>query len=287
MPAIRMLTSASSGSGHPTPESPTGTVAVLLCSSDNTFDVGVQIAAAFDRHWPECPYPRFVLTTSLKGEWPLPGWSRLVGGAPRGWAGELQNGLNALPAHVRHILLVLDDFLVLSPVDDDLARRLIGHAERLELPYLRLIPVARSIAGTLGRRLCMRSEIVALKESEFYYSSLQLAVWHRDHLRGLLAESGSIWDFEHLRPTDAIHYAVARSGPISYVHVVERGRWLPYAARAFRKAGVSFDPGARPSWGLRYAIAHLRRKMLFALFGYSLTRLKTRARLFVSRGFST
>jgi hypothetical protein len=248
---------------------------VLFCSSDNTFDVGVQVAAAFDRLWPDCPYPRFALTTTAQRPWPLPGWNRIAAGQALGWRDEIKLGLGALPAEARHVLLVLDDFLLLAPIDTARAVSLIEEAENRDLPYLRLKPVERSVAGKLIWMLRTRPGIAALKSTEPYYASLQLAVWRRNHLLTMLSQLGSILDFEHQRMWTETHYAVTRRGPIRYVHVVEKGKWMPYAARAFAQAGLPFDRGMRAVWGRRYMVLHMIRKMRFALFGYSFMRLRT------------
>ena len=248
---------------------------VLFCSSDNTMDVGVQVAAAFDRLWPDCPYPRFALTTTAQRPWPIPGWNHIVAGQALGWRDELRLGLGALPADARHVLLVLDDFLLLAPVDTARAVSLIEEAENRDLPYLRLKPVDRSIAGKLIWMLRTRPGIAALKSTEPYYASLQLALWRRKHLLTMLSQPGSIWDFENQRLPTETHYAVTRKGPIRYMHVVEKGKWMPYAAKLFSQAGVPFDRGLRPVWGRRYMVLHMIRKMRFALFGYSFLRLRS------------
>lgn len=261
-----------------TRDDPTGATAILLCSSDNTFDVGTQISAAFDRMWPDCPFPRFVLTTSTQRSWPVPGWAQIAAGEASGWRGELRRGLDLLPAAIRHVVLVLDDFLLLAPVDTARAVDLVGDAERRSLAYLRLKPIERSIAAGLVRTMTVAPGTAPLAADEPYYASLQLAVWRRDHLVAMLAQPGSIWDFEHQRIAGETHHAVTRAGPIRYLHVVEKGRWMPYAARAFRKAGVPFDPGTRPAWNGRYMVTHAVRKLRFALFGYAVMRLKGRMR---------
>jgi hypothetical protein len=254
---------------------PASQTVVLLCSSDNTFDVGAQVAAAFDRLWPDCPYSRFALTTTAQRPWPLPGWNHNGAGQKLGWRDELRLGLGALPASARHVLLVLDDFLLLAPVDTARAVSLIEDAENRGLPYLRLKPVDRSIAGKLIWMLRTRPGIAALKSAEPYYASLQLALWRREHLLTMLSQPGSIWDFEHQRIGTETHYAVTRTGPIRYMHVVEKGKWMPYAARLFARAGVPFARDLRPIWGRRYMVLHMIRKMRFALFGYSFLRLRS------------
>lgn len=270
-----MNTGASSAGHTVEARRPVSQTVVLFASSDNTIDVGLQVAAAFDHMWPDCPYPRFALTTTAQRPWSIAGWNHLVAGQTLGWRDEFRLGLLALPAYARHVLLVLDDFLVLAPVDTARAISLIKEAESRDLPYLRLKPVERSIAGKLICKLKTKPGIAALKSSEPYYASLQLAVWRRKHLLTMLSQPGSIWDFEHQRIGTQTHYAVTRKGPIRYVHVVEKGKWMPHAAKLFSQAGVPFDRGRRPAWGRGYMVLHMMRKMRFALFGYSFMRLRS------------
>jgi len=270
------MNAAASPAGHAVEaRGPASQTVVLLSSSDNTIDVGVQIAAAFDRLWPDCPYTRFALTTSAQRPWPIPGWNHIVAGHALDWREELRLGLRALPAYARHVLLVLDDFLLLAPVDTAQVISLVEEAESRDLPYLRLKPVDRSIAGKLIWMLRTRPGIAALQSTEPYYASLQLALWRRKHLLTMLSQPGSIWDFENQRLSSQTHYAVTRKGPLRYMHVVEKGKWMPYAAKLFSRAGVLFERGLRPVWGRRYMILHMIRKLRFALFGYSFMRLRS------------
>ena len=64
----------------------------------------------------------------------------------------------------------------------------------------------------------------------------------------MLDAPGSIWDFEHQRVDGARHFAIANRPPIRYQHLVEKGRWQPYAKRLLRNAGLSDDLGSRPVW---------------------------------------
>jgi len=84
-----------------------------------------------------------------------------------------------------------------------------------------------------------------MKENHSFYSSMEIAFWSKAHFLTLLELPGSIWDFEHQKQSGVAHYAVTGSAPIVYTHLVEKGRWLPYASTLLKQAGLSSELGTR------------------------------------------
>lgn len=245
-------------------------VAVFVCSSDNTFDVFQRVFPALRKFWPACPYPVYVGLNEAQAQ------DGIVLRAPAaGWREELKQQIAAVPHDF--ILLVLDDFLVLEPVDQARLRALIAQAVARDLPYTRMIPATRALLPALLHRLAaffVRDPFQVLPASIPYYSSLQIALWRKDHLLAMFGEEGNIWQFEHQRRPGVVHRALRSDPPIRYMHVVEKGRWQPHAPAMFARAGLDFDPGARAlrpagdRWLERY------KTVKFMLIGYSVVRFK-------------
>ena len=256
-------------------------VCVVVGSSDNTVDVARQVLPAFDRYWPDCPYARYILLSTPAARFAHPGWQRIESGSTTGWRPELIAGLRQIPEQYEYVLLFLDDFLLIGDVDTARLERLLFQGLQMHAAYLRLVPPERSI-WTRYRLHSRRDGMVRMKSSEPYYSSLQLAMWQRRHLLDMLAAPGNIWDFEHQRPTSGAHYAVIGPSPCPYVHVVEKGRWMPYAPQLFAAANLDFATGPRPLLDRSYHQRHLLKKLQFALTGYG--PMRTRQWLLRLRG---
>jgi len=245
-------------------------VCLLVSSSDNTADVFQQVAPAFSRHWPACKLDRFVGGNSPPAT-AVDGFTPVLCPQASGWREELAHQVAALPAQYDHVLLFLDDFLILDTVDDKALMRLLAESLAQRLPYLRLWPELRSLAGQAVWRLGAgraTGALVALPADTPYYSALQVTLWQRAHLAALLDHAGSIWDFELQRPA-ATHYAVAGAPPIRYRHVVERGLWMRDAPWLFRRAGLRFDPGRRAIAPWSQLLRHGWRRAKFAAIGYA------------------
>jgi hypothetical protein len=170
-----------------------------------------------------------------------------------------------------HLIVVLDDFLFQAPVDQNRLSLLVSQAIKSGFPYLRLLPLGKSLLQPLLRlpRVDSVTKVEEIAERRPFYSCLQIAILDKNHFVSMLELQGSIWDFEHQQRPGTRHYAITAAPPITYRHVVEKGRWLPYARLLFGRAGLSTDLGRRPIWpkwmNLRLALDEVR----FYVLGYA------------------
>ena len=218
------------------------------------------------KYWRECPYPIYVgcndVSKARAGTIP-------VAATPSSWGQECLEQIAQL--RETHLIVLLDDYLIQAPVDQETVSRCVEEAVRLDLPYLRLVPLRKSPLDRLAAitRSNYLGAIRPIKEGRPFYSGLQAAIWNKSHFAVMLGLGGSIWEFEHVRRPTISHYAITGRPPIIYSHLVEKGRWLPYAKRLLTEAGLSADLGGRPVWP---AWMHLRRvwdELRFLLLGYA------------------
>lgn len=253
-----------------------GVLAVFINSSDNTRDVFELVSQSIDRFWPRCPYPIYVGQNTLSDKG-MQSKFRPVLAQTAGWQQELHDQIAQL--REEFVLLLLDDFLILKPVDDDRLSRLLAVARQQNTDYLRLIEIERGWIVKATSRLVSRlrgEEIVRIPLDIPYYSSLQATIWRREYLLDMLRRySGkTIWGFEHFVLPDHVHYAAADHAPIRYRHLVEKGRWLPDAERLLKKRGIEFISGRRAHWPAYYKIRMYADRLKFAIIGYGWMRLK-------------
>jgi hypothetical protein len=241
-------------------------VAVFICSSDNRLDVLQRVLPSLFKYWPDRPYPIYLgLNSDFNAG---PGVTTLVA-QPSEWRKECAEQLACVSE--THLIVILDDFLFLRSVEQDRLSALVSQAAILRLPYLRLLPLRKSILqrlkglsqhGTTG-------DIQRIKEGRPFYSGLQIAIWNREHFLSLLELEGTIWDFEHQRRPGIAHYAIGDSPPIAYSHLVEKGRWQPYAALLLKQAGLPTELGQRPVWPKWMSVRRALDEMRFHIFGYA------------------
>jgi hypothetical protein len=171
-----------------------------------------------------------------------------------------------------HLIVILDDFLFQDQVNQERLSTLLEQAVRKDLPYLRLVPLGLPVFERAIK--CWRKrgleDIAPIRQSRPFYSSLQIAIWNRQHFIDMLMGEGSIWGFEHQVRSGDRHFAVTKDPPILYQHLVEKGRWLPFAEERLREVGLSGELGSRPRWGpLRYLKLFMD-TLRFYIVGYSI-----------------
>lgn len=241
-------------------------VAVFICSSDNRRDVLDSILPSILKFWPQCPYPIYVGLNSEAR--PLPVGTPVLA-PPSEWHLECAQQLRQVEAE--HLILMLDDFLIGAPVDQHRLTHLTQEALALDLGYLRLVPLGRSLPARLTgwRPPEIKPGIEQIRARRPFYSGLQVAVWKKQYLASLLQKPQSIWEFEHQYIPGSVHCAIKERPPIVYRHLVERGRWLPDARSLLRRAGLPAELGTRPSWPKsRYARLFLD-QIRWVTLGYS------------------
>ena len=246
-----------------------------MSSSDRTKDVFEIVFCDSQRIWSDCSWPKYVgFTTKSDDQF---GFTAISSDRESTWREELSDQIERLPHGIDYILLLLDDFSFVKKVNAKILYRVFQNVQSNSLPYVRLVPVIRNSVGQIAelfRRWVGDDDFRKLSPSEPYYSSLQAAIWRRDHLQSLLRCPGSIWDFEHI-VSDNSHYAVWDK-VLHYKHVVERGKWLR-CARSL--VGQDLNLKRRPQHNLAHVIKSWQTHVVFFLIGY----LSLRFRRYVKR----
>jgi hypothetical protein len=234
-------------------------VAVLICSSDNRMDIVQRVLPSLFRFWPDCPYPIYV---GLNSNCELAPRVKTLVAQPSEWRKECFEQVAQISE--THVIVLLDDFLIQQPVDTQRITTLVDVALHSNISYLRLMPFGKSSLKYLTALMRMgdRGRIHMITKDRPFYSGLQIALWNRAHFMSLLQLRGSIWEFEHQRVLGVNHYVVTENPAIQYSHLVEKGRWLPYAQSLLKRAGLPANLGERQVWSrwinMRLALDRVR-----------------------------
>ena len=167
------------------------------------------------------------------------------------------------------LIVILDDFLIGAPVKQARVASLAALAASRQLPYLRLVPLGRSLLERLSGGRESQAQITRIRANHPFYAALQIAIWRKDHLLAMLAKGCTIWEFEHEKITGRVHHAIVADPPIIYRHVVEKGRWLPDARLVFERAGLVFRTGNRAVWSRWRYLRLMSDRIRWLLLGYS------------------
>ncbi len=246
--------------------SPPATIGVFICGSDNRRDVLQRVLPSILKYWPDCPYPIYVGANSRFGL--SPRITALIA-RPSGWRQECLDQVEQLSE--THLIVVLDDFLFRAPVIQSRLSLIVSDSLGMDCAYVRLRPLGKSLKERLVDLVRGHSalRVESIEGTRRFYSSLQIALWKREHFLSLLRAEGTIWDFEHQQIAGVPHFAVTKSGPFRYSHLVEKGRWQPYAKALLIRAGLSGDLGKRRVWSKWTSLRLWLDEMRFYLIGYS------------------
>lgn len=231
----------------PTDEGGEHRTVVLVASCSRYKQVWRPFFTLFRKYWPDCPYKVFFLADEGKG--PLPAFEGVANIAlphDEGWCTNMITALNGMPS-VDRIILFQEDFLLTAKAETYVVRQLVQYAHDVDVGCLRLCPCPgpdlRWIDLFLGE----------IGPDAEYRVSLQLAIWKRPVLLGLMRHGEGPWAVEFngrersanmkepflslwRQPDDT------PGGPIRYfITAVTRGVWEKGALELLKHEGIPMD----------------------------------------------
>jgi len=235
-------------------------VTLVVLSCDAYRDLWRPCLTLIDRRWPDCPYPKVLVSETVSFSWP--GVRTVTVGEGLSWSGCLQVALGALGTP--YVLLMLEDYFLMGRVDTERVAQVVSHAQRLSAGMVRLLPVPGPDVPVPDV-----PELGALAAEAGFRTSLQAALWRREVLASLLVAGESPWEFEtrgteRSRSRTDLYCTWDRVFPAE--SVVYRGVWFRDEAAVYRAMDVGCDFTARPTMSLaRQAWWTGRRRVLLRL----------------------
>jgi hypothetical protein len=260
---------------------PQNKVAIYVMSCDKTSDVGVHFLSAFNRYWPDCPFNIFWGVNAKIGHLNQSNITPVLADSI-GWKTETIQHLKQIKEiapSLTHVIVCLDDFIFFKKVRTQFIEQITNDDDLSKIGYLRLKRLEESFIGKtfqLFEQLSKvgNSVIFPIRKTHPYFASLQIAIWDINYLISRVEKCNNIWDFEHLKNGDRVHYSVLHS-LFNYTHVVEKGEWNYNAKNIVKKNAGFFNPGERKFRSQKFgrSIFHFKHAQ-FTLFGYMPMRIK-------------
>ncbi|MEW6260545.1 MAG: hypothetical protein AB1547_11665 [Thermodesulfobacteriota bacterium] len=228
---------------------------VIVSSCDKYNDLWRPFFRLFEIYWPDCPFPVKLISEELKFE--LSVGESLCLGKGLDWSSLLLRALDR--CSTRYVILCLDDFFLRKSVNTQRILHLLWAMDFYHLNMLRLTPrpgPERDAAGNI--------EYGTLQPSEPYRVSTQAALWRKDVLQRLLLPGESAWEFEvngSRRANEIEGFSCVWETAFPYRHhVIEKGKWFPWAAWRFSRMGIGVDLSRRPVMSVAETIRWLTSK---------------------------
>ncbi|MGB8631539.1 MAG: hypothetical protein WCD69_19510 [Xanthobacteraceae bacterium] len=246
---------------------------ILVAASDRAKDIFEITFQNADSIWRDVNWRRYVGFTTKHPD--ILGFKSLSAKSDVDWRGRVGDYLDNLPDEIRYVMLIIEDYLFISPINGMELNAVAEQICRRDLAYVRLVPVHRNLlAGIFEylRRTMNKRSLRPLASWEPYYSSLEPAIWKRDYLRALVRQPGTVWEFEHIVSAER-HYAVWRP-VVRYVGIVAREKWHREAPRLLEQQGLSLGNSTRARQTVKFELRRIREKISFTMFGFLSFRIR-------------
>ena len=212
-----------------------------------------------ERHWPDCPFSKLLLTNRLDPG--IRGVEALQAGDDRGWSDNLLTALDTIQERFDWLLLTFDDLMLVQRVDNDRLGAALDSFFRVGGDCIQLIRWHNRI-----RRV--DEQIGSIAPGSLYRPTCVWALWRVETLRQLLVPGESAWQFERNGSprSDQFDGFYAVHEPIFLYHnTVIRGRIVPGDVKRFNLTpGDKLRPMTAMQW-LRFKVRYLAFKSFLSL----------------------
>jgi hypothetical protein len=218
-------------------------IAILVSSCDAFFDAWRPFAFFFRKHWPDCPFPVFLILNrlQLRSDFIRP----INVGPDRDWAA---NMLIALPRITQpYILYFQEDYFLTAPIHRDQLASDISYA--FESGAASFCFYGRSQLEPDFVPLNDRFGIVPPGSDG--RTRLQVTLWKKDLLASIIRSGETAWNMEaraseRTRHLLTLSYMGRDNVPIPYLmSAISRGLWTPQALSLCKQNRVPIRPRFR------------------------------------------
>lgn len=212
-------------------------VAVLICSCDYYSDCWEPIIYSFDKYWPDCEYPKYIVANHKKAN--LHNTVVINVGDHKGWGADTNRAIQEIDCD--YLIYFQEDYFLAQKVDNDAIKAHISYMHERELDYLKI-----SYDGiNCDKHRIDDSDYCINPINRKYSVNTAVAVWKKCLLEKLAIPGYTGWDFEY-KILDFIQenkIAIKSETLLSTIiplkgltmipgFAVQRGKWTP--------AGVEF-----------------------------------------------
>ncbi len=226
-------------------------VALLVPSCDAYQDLWHPFFHCLFKYWPDCPYP--VYLGSNAATYSHPRVRPILVGPDVDYTSNLIAMLGEMSE--MWVLFWLEDWVLSAPLETTRLVSWIRAAQMERAAYLRPISIHPLVFSREGGE-----EIGEIPKRSRYRISMNIAVWNKQALLRLLRPGETIWDIERRgsRRSDELEdrfvaptIHVRRNPPVSYMHLVVKGKLRREAREFLKREGLELWLAKRPVERLR------------------------------------
>ena len=245
---------------------------VLVTSCDAYQDVERPFIAPFRKYWPDCPFELVLVTETAdcpdsEANRDAPRFDRIhATGKGKNWCQMLAEALTQI--ETPYVLLLMNDYLLTSPVDTLGFQRRLAQAKMFDAANLRLNPNPK------GRISWRGSDLLEYPKNTAYCVTCQTGIWNKSYLMKLADQNRSAWEFERLGSfmvgDEPRPLLVTREKEFPFIDAVHKGYWEEAGIELCRRNGIPIDFTARLRQPLHVKAREGFKSLIFAVFPWTL-----------------
>lgn len=218
--------------------------AVLISSCDTYSDLWGPFFTLFFRYWPDCPFPIYLVSNSLR--YSDSRVKTILVGSGGTWSDDIKKAL--LEISSPFIIYLQEDYLFRSRVNTGKIESLVDYVSQNPVASVRFIGKPDPAHKHLNP-----FDLGKVEKGEPYRLSLQGALWRKEIFARLLKSGETGWETEIAgsRRTDELGelFLSARKGKplLDYYPntAIKKGKWFPGALKLLKWEGIKIDPTTR------------------------------------------
>jgi hypothetical protein len=245
-------------------------LSIVVLSFDGYKDVWPYFFSAFNKFWPNCKYPVYLVNNKINAEYK--NVRNIQTGIEINWCTRAREAIKQIQSD--YILLLLEDYLIGTKVENSRVDQLMDFIIHNRVDYFRLtnIPKKRS-------KKYSKDNIYPINGNEEYGINLQASIWRKDFFLKVLDDiDGSAWEFETKLLLETRNGSnlplngcfVSTENIIDIHNGILKGKWFPSTIRYFKSKGITINYEGRGKLSLKEVIRynvrfHLRENMPYGL----------------------
>jgi hypothetical protein len=168
-------------------------VAVLVLTCDKYADIWPVFYSFFFKYWPACPYK--IYNASNYQGFSHPKVSNMLSNQVSDWSTEVKAILKQIPE--KYLIVLLEDYLIYKPVDENAVKETLSIMEENNALFLKLGCFPRKYNPLFEYDKLPGSALVGkIRNKQPFKINLQVGIWNKELLNGLLREGEDPWKFE-------------------------------------------------------------------------------------------
>jgi len=201
--------------------------AFVILSCDAYSELWETHFRCLDEHWPDCPFPKYILTNHKNSN--RPDITAIKVGDDLTWSANLKKALETLQQEFDYVLVTFDDLFLVETVHNRLLESVLKSFKQSGGQFLQLIKWH-------NKPKRMNQYLGLIEPGSLYRPNCVYAIWDIEVLDSLLVPEETAWEFERKGAARSDRYDrffAVLSSVFEYRNSVIRGKIVRKDARQF------------------------------------------------------